>query len=114
MLSLNGGIHLFQHLHPLRCDLKMGAEWGLWFAPMIISVLINIIFYFLILRTVQSRRANAISSTFASRRKMENNAVKKISFYLLAFVICWIWDIIGHIVTSVNPHCKGNEFLYFL
>ena len=61
---------------------------------MILTVFINLIFYILIIIKFQ-------------RHKKVYNIKRQLSFYLLAFVLCWIWDIVDHII---QPYCT----LYWL
>ena len=89
------GIRLINYWFLLcRCSLTKSYEWALWFVPMIFTVLINLIFYILIV------------SKFQRHRKVYN-IKRQLTLYLLAFVLCWIWDIVDHII---QPYCT----LYWL
>jgi len=76
------------------CELKVYSEWALWFIPLLLSVFVNLLLYILILKSFRK--------TYASHKKVEGVVLKRVSLYLLAFIICWIWDIIGHIVETTT------------
>jgi hypothetical protein len=86
--------------HRFRCHLTQTYEWAVWFAPMLATVFLNLIFYILILRD------------FRQQEKIHGriDMKKQLSLYLLAFVLCWIFDIAEHIVTLAKPNCE----LYWL
>jgi len=82
------------------CNLRRDAEWGFWFGPMISSIVINIILYVMVVLSFRRRESSTM------QRKIETVATRRLSMCLIAFVLCWIWNVIGHIITSVAPHCK--------
>lgn len=80
------------------CDIQRDYEWPLWFGPMLATIVINLIIYFMILKSFRSRESNF-------QKKIEVVMIRRLSLYLLAFVLCWVWSVIGHIISQVSDHC---------
>lgn len=83
------------------CHPTIAFEWLFWFLPMLLSVLCNLLFYILIIRN------------YRKKKTQRSRVILKLSLFLLAFITCWIWDIIEHVRILVAPDCK-LFFLWFL
>jgi len=43
-------------------------------------------------------------------KAVEARLVRSLSLYLVTFVLCWVWDVVDHIITTIYPGCD----LYWL
>jgi len=77
------------------CHLTPVYEWTFWFSPMLVSVFLNLVFYVLIMKSVPAQR----------KIPGQIDLKKQLSLYLLAFVLCWIFDVIVHVITAFKPNC---------
>jgi len=81
------------------CNLKTQPEWIFWFGPMISSLVINFILFIMVLRSFRKRELTSI------QRRVESQATRKLSLYLLAFILCWVWNVIGRIIHEFQGNC---------
>jgi len=82
------------------CHLQSVFEWTFWFTPMILSIGTNLCLYILIFIYFRTQL----------QRRNETVIFRRLSIYLLAFIMCWIWNIIDHAITHFKPGCT----IYFL
>lgn len=74
----------------------------LWFLPISIAFLWNLIFYGLVFF-----RIYRIHKFFPKSDISQLASVSmKFSFYLLVFLICWLPDLLYYILVSIFPHCR--------
>jgi len=92
------GKHITRAPFTSWCDLSTTYEWIFWFTPLILSLIINLVFYVLIVRSFRK--------TYTTQRKFESRVLRRLSYYLISFCLCWIWDIINHIILTVSPECN--------
>jgi len=82
------------------------AHWLFWFGPLIVSFVWNIVFYALILQRFRmDTHAKTTSLSFMGERQrnLQWKVQKRLSLYLLAFAICWVWDVVNNILSQVSP-----------
>jgi len=82
------------------CNLKGEYEWGLWLGPMILSLLLNFVLFLMVLYSIRRKQSTSI------QKRVEAVAIKRLSLYLLVFVLCWIWNVIDRIITEIKPGCE--------
>jgi len=90
------------------CSIRSDFVWIFWFSPMVATFIWNSVFYAIIY--YKFRQIKKLRALTQSHKKLETQLVKKISLFLLVFLLCWIWDIIDHILTAIKPACE----LYWL
>jgi uncharacterized membrane protein YgcG len=82
----------------------------LWFIPIIISFAWMLICYFLIFYKLWSMRRGAKRVDEETNRKLRSVAIR-FSFYIVAFFLCWVFDVITYFILQINPHCNVFTFV---
>jgi len=94
------------------CHTTSVAQWTLWFAPLIVSFAWNLILYSFILARYRSSNTQTASLSYMNerQRRMQWKIKKRLSLYLLAFMLCWVWDLSD----NVASHFVAEDKLYWL
>ncbi|PRP77664.1 hypothetical protein PROFUN_00525 [Planoprotostelium fungivorum] len=81
--------------HSMWCHVNPREVWYFWFIPLILSMVISIVLYALTLSRYYQIRSGQIT---ISIKASHFNIQKRISFFILTFIFCWLWDIIQHVI----------------
>jgi len=73
------------------CALTPDFEIAFWVVPLVASIIWNLVMYLTIVRQLRASLGN-----FPSERPVILQMWARFSFYILAFVVCWVWDFINH------------------
>jgi len=73
-------------------------QWLFWYFPMILSVLVNSVLYLFIWRSFNQLH---------TRKHLESHIQRQLTLYLLAFIMCWIWNVIENIRSYFQPDCPA-------
>jgi len=83
------------------CHLKKDFEISFWFIPLVVAMLWNLCFYLVIIKHVRDMLRPVASS---NNRPAASEAIhyqllliRKLSFLMLVFVLCWTPDFFNHI-----------------
>ena len=63
-----------------------------WFGPLGLSLLVNIVLYIWIMKIVKK----------LSLKSYKDSITKRIIAYLIVFFLCWIWDFVGHLLSTLK------------
>jgi len=77
------------------CSLQTQYNWT-WFSVIVVSVILNMVFYVLILQKLSG------TWSFFSDKKSLLWLKFKFSSYLLTFIFCWIWDVIYNVYSLLG------------
>jgi len=80
------------------CHTKSPYQWSLWFTPMLLSFIFNMMMYIMTLKKFTSSNAGR------GQKMINNNIQKRVTIYLLIFILCWFCDIVDHIIEDI--HCS--------
>ncbi|KAH3762973.1 slime mold cyclic amp receptor protein [Pelomyxa schiedti] len=81
------------------CHPELLLQWILWYAPMIIVFLVNLVLYLLVLRAI-----NKVFRHFNSEASKLRHAVNpKIILYSMVIPLCWGFSLANHIQMTVDP-----------
>eukprot|EP01119_Soliformovum_irregulare_P001585 TRINITY_DN11301_c0_g1_i1.p1 TRINITY_DN11301_c0_g1~~TRINITY_DN11301_c0_g1_i1.p1 ORF type:complete len:316 (-),score=43.60 TRINITY_DN11301_c0_g1_i1:44-991(-) len=83
------------------CSSSKPFEWAIWIAPLFISFSFNAVMYILILRYNSRRFAHADHPGTEAQKQLQSVAQRRITFYILIFLLCWTCDVLNHILDFI-------------
>jgi len=92
------------------CHLTPMAKWLLWFAPLLTSFAWNLVLYSLVLARYSSTKSSSYISQNKRQRHLQWKTKKRLTLYLLAFTVCWVWDVSD----TIAGHFYSSNSLYWL
>jgi len=85
------------------CHPTTMAKWFLWEAPLCIAFMCNSVFYFMSIRRFKvDNHINRESSRSTRQKKLQWKIKKRLTLYLLVFLVCWIWDVVNKILEAIG------------
>jgi len=90
------------------CHLARDFEIGVWILPLILTMLWNFIFYILILYI-----AFSVLRKIKAPSQIKMRLIRKLSFLLLVFLLCWVFDLYNHMSTYFF-NAEPPEWMYYL
>jgi len=90
------------------CHLEMTYEIIFWILPMALAVIWNIVFYFLIVRSIYSVFEKKLAVSANQEALIKQEAVKKLSLLLIVFILCWAVDMFNHIAEYFFHYCPPD------
>eukprot|EP01116_Phalansterium_solitarium_P024411 TRINITY_DN894_c0_g1_i1.p2 TRINITY_DN894_c0_g1~~TRINITY_DN894_c0_g1_i1.p2 ORF type:complete len:315 (+),score=57.06 TRINITY_DN894_c0_g1_i1:124-1068(+) len=85
------------------CSSPPVLEWLFWFTPLLLSLCFNLVMYSLILHKFRRNRQLLVQAQ--PKPKVGNLIWTRITLYILVFIICWVWDVVDHVLSYVYPDC---------
>ena len=91
------------------CDLAPVFEWTFWFGPLLFATLFNMFIFAAVLWKLWRMRSVLSSDVSRATRRHVFN----VSLYLVVFFVCWIWDLLDHVLGSLGV-CQVELELFYL
>jgi len=79
----------------LWCHVSDSTVWYFWFVPLILSMVISLTLYILTLYRYRQIKSGQIAISMKASHLLIQ---KRISFFVLTFCFCWLWDIVQHLI----------------
>lgn len=92
------------------CHLSPNSQLITWILPLILTLLWNTFFYFLILRVVWKKVNQVASGTQKAMMRLQLSG--RLSFLLIVFFVCWIFDLINHSITYFSDKQPPSWMIY--
>eukprot|EP01132_Coremiostelium_polycephalum_P004936 gene4936-6153_t len=85
------------------CSIDPSYQLYFWVFPLLLSILWNLLCYILIYHKFKQILSYGI---YGSRsQELKRYIARKLTFYLVAFIVCWAPDLINHSVFFINKSC---------
>jgi len=86
------------------------AKWLLWFAPLLACFAWNLVLYSLVLARFNRHSSSSYLSSNKRQRHIQWKTKRRLSLYLLAFTLCWVWDLSN----TIAEYFYSSTTLYWL
>lgn len=114
VVGLVSGDLLTQSPNLYLCFPKKPWHIILWFAPVLASFGLNLLFYLLIIYRIRKIKREQKAYLHATQYHEVSTKLSKVilrfSFYLLVFFVCWVFDVLTYVVGTIDPSCGAIIF----
>jgi len=90
------------------CHLDNLFEIYFWIIPITASIAWNAVFYGLIIRRIFWVFSSRVTDSVDNGSLIKSEAIKKLSLLLLVFIICWLPDMVNHILNYFFNICPPD------
>eukprot|EP01111_Echinosteliopsis_oligospora_P011876 TRINITY_DN4013_c0_g1_i1.p1 TRINITY_DN4013_c0_g1~~TRINITY_DN4013_c0_g1_i1.p1 ORF type:complete len:340 (-),score=48.69 TRINITY_DN4013_c0_g1_i1:33-1052(-) len=95
------------------CTVKNPAHFEFWYLPLTALFAWNLVAYIAIIIKFRSVFINIIGAS-GRTQQLQTKMYKRLSLYVLTFLLCWVWDMIDAILVQFFPTCGYVPFIEYM